>query len=145
MEIKGKILDNNNEPLYLANVTIINGSQSNKFGTVANDNGEFNLDSDIINENSQFKISYIGFKPQFYKASELQGRTIKLEEDVTGLEEVVITRPKDKPSNTNTSNKITLSQDNNIKQNLQKHKMTYAGLGVIVAVALIGLSIKKLK
>lgn len=140
MEIKGKILDNNNEPLYLANITIITGSQSNKFGTVANDNGEFNLDSDIINANSQFKISYQGFRPQFYKASELQGRTIKLEEDIIGLEEVVITRPKDKPKNT-----ITLSQDNNIKQHLKKHKMTYAGLGGILAIALIGISIKKLK
>jgi len=139
MEIKGKILDNTNEPLYLANITIITGSQTNKFGTVANENGEFNLDSDIISADSQFKISYQGFRPQFFRASELQGRTIKLEEDITGLEEVII-RPKDKPKNI-----ISKNQDNNIKQHLQKHKIVYAGLGGIVAIALIGLSIKKLK
>jgi hypothetical protein len=139
MEIKGKILDSTNEPLYLANITIITGSQINKFGTVANENGEFKLDSDIINADSQFKISYQGFRPQFYKASELQGRTIKLEEDIIGLDEVII-RPQDKPKNI-----IALSQDNNIKQHLQKHKIAYAGLGGIVAIALIGLSIKKLK
>ena len=139
MEIKGKILDSTNEPLYLANITIITGSQINKFGTVANENGEFKLDSDIISADSQFKISYQGFRPQFFRASELQGRTIKLEEDIIGLEEVVV-RPKDKPKNI-----IALSQDNNIKQHLQKHKIAYAGLGGIVAIALIGLSIKKLK
>ena len=139
MEISGKILDNTNEPLYLANITIITGSQTNKFGTVANENGDFNLDGDIINSDSQFKISYQGFRPQFFRASELQGRTIKLEEDITGLEEVII-RPKDKPKNI-----IVKNQDNNIKQHLQKHKIVYAGLGGIVAVALIAISIKKLK
>lgn len=139
MEIKGKILDSENEPLYLANITIITGSQINKFGTVANENGEFCLDSDIISADSQFKISYQGFKPQFFKASELQDRTIKLEEDIIGLEEVII-RPKDKPKNI-----IAKNQDNNIQQHFQKHKIVYAGLGGIVAIALIGLSIKKLK
>ena len=139
MDISGKILDNTNEPLYLTNITIITGSQANKFGTVANENGEFKLGNDIISADSQFKISYQGFRPQFFKASELQGRTIKLEEDIIGLEEVVI-RPKDKPKNI-----ITQNQDNNIKQHLKKHKIVYAGLGGIVAIALIGLSIKKLK
>jgi hypothetical protein len=139
MDISGKILDNTNEPLYLTNITIITGSQANKFGTIANENGEFKLGNDIISADSQFKISYQGFRPQFFKASELQGRTIKLEEDIIGLEEVVI-RPKDKPKNI-----ITQNQDNNIKQHLKKHKIVYAGLGGIVAIALIGLSIKKLK
>jgi hypothetical protein len=139
MEISGKILDNTNEPLYLTNITIINGGQANKFGTVANENGEFKLSNDIINADSQFKISYEGFKPQIFKASELQNKTIKLEEDIIGLKEVII-RPKDKPKNI-----IAQNQDNNIKQHLQKHKIAYAGLGGIVAIALIGLSIKKLK
>jgi len=139
MKISGKILDSTNEPLYLTNITIITGGQSNKFGTVANEDGEFNLDNDIINEDSQFKISYQGFRPQFFKADELQGKTIKLEEDTIELNEVIV-RPKDKPKNI-----ITKNQDNNIKQHLQKHKLVYAGLGGIVAIALIGISIKKLR
>ena len=71
MEISGKILDSSNQPLYLANITIVTGSQINKFGTIANEKGEFSLDNEIITPDSQFKISYLGFKPQFYKASEL--------------------------------------------------------------------------
>jgi hypothetical protein len=139
MEIKGKILDTSNEPLYLANITIVTGSQINKFGTIANENGEFSLSSDIISPSSQFKISYQGFKPQYYKASELQGKTIKLEEDSVLLDELVL-RPKDKPTNTSLA-----TQPSNIKQHFQKHKLVYAGLGGIVGLLLLLTSIKKLK
>ena len=139
MEISGKILDSTNEPLYLANVTITTGSQINKFGTSANADGEFKLSSDIISPDSQFKISYLGFKNQYYKASELQGKTIKLEEDSIGLDEVVI-RPRDKPTNTSVA-----TQPSNIKQHFQKHKLVYAGLGGIVGLLLLITSIKKLK
>lgn len=139
MEISGKILDSTNEPLYLANITIVTGSQINKFGTVANDKGEFSLENDIIKPDSQFRISYQGFKPQFYKASELQDKTIKLQEDTISLQEVVI-RPKDKPVTTTLAN-----QPSNIKQHLQKHKLAYAGLGGLVGLLLLLTSIKKLK
>jgi hypothetical protein len=139
MEISGKILDSTNEPLYLANITIVTGSQINKFGTVANESGEFSLDNDIISADSQFRISYQGFKPQYYKASELQGKTIKLEEDTILLGEVVV-RPKDKPKNVSVAN-----QPSNIKQHFQKHKLVYAGLGGIVGLLLLLTSIKKLK
>ena len=139
MEIKGKILDSTNQPLYLANITITTGSQINKFGTVANENGEFKLSSDIISPDSQFKISYVGFKPQFYKASELQGKTIKLEDDSIGLEEVIVFA-QGKPTNINALNKPS-----NIKQHFQKHKLVYAGLGGLVGLLLLITSIKKLK
>ena len=139
MEINGKILDATNQPLYLANITIVTGSQINKFGTVANENGEFKLSNDIISPDSQFKISYQGFKPQYYKASELQDKTIKLVEDTIQLEEVVI-RPQDKPNNINVA-----QQPSNIKQHFKKHKLVYAGLGGIVGLLLLLTSIKKLK
>jgi glycerophosphoryl diester phosphodiesterase len=79
-----------------------------------------------------------GFVNQ-YKASELQNKTIKLEEDSIGLDEVVI-RPKNKPKNTNLA-----TQPSNIKQHFQKHKLVYAGLGGIVGLLLLLTSIKKLK
>lgn len=139
MEIKGKILDNTKEPLYLANITIVTGSQINKFGTVANEKGEFSLSSDIISPDSQFRISYVGFRPQYYRASELQGKTITLEEDAIALNEVIV-RPKDKPINTTVAN-----QPSNIKLHLQKHKFAYAGLGLLVGLSLVAVSIKKLK
>jgi hypothetical protein len=140
MEIKGKVVDNTKEPLYLANITIVTGSQINKFGTVANENGEFSLSSDIISPDSQFRISYVGFRPQYYRASELQGKTITLEEDLTALDEVVITRPQDRPTNINIAN-----QPSNIKQHFQKHKVAYAGFGLLVGLLLVAVSIKKLK
>lgn len=138
MTISGTILDIANEPLHLANITIVTGSQTNKFGTTANENGGFELESDIIDDDSQFRISYIGFRPQYYKASELQGRTIKMEEDAIELDSVVIS-PKSKPTNKN------LSKPSNIKQYLQEHKTVYAGLGGVIGLALILISIKKLK
>ena len=95
--------------------------------------------SDIISPDSQFRISYQGFKPQYYKASELQGKTIKLEEDTVFLNEIVI-RPKDKPTNTSLATKPS-----NIKQHFTKHKLVYAGLGGIVGLLLLLTSIKKLK
>ena len=139
MEIKGKVVDNNKEPLYLANITIVTGSQINKFGTSANERGDFTLSSDIISPDSQFRISYQGFKPQYYRASELQGRTITLEEDTIALPELVLT-PKDKPKNTNIAN-----QPSNIKEHFQKHKFAYAGFGLLVGLLLVAVSIKKLK
>jgi len=138
MIISGKVLDIANEPLHLANITIVTGSQTNKFGTTANENGDFELQSDIIKDDSQFRISYLGFRPQYYKASELQGRLIKMEEDAVELDSVVIS-PKSKPTN------IKLSKPSNIKQYLQEHKEVYAGLGGVIGIALILISIKKLK
>jgi hypothetical protein len=139
MEIKGKVLDSTKEPLYLANITIVTGSQINKFGTSANGNGEFSLSSDIISPDSQFRISYQGFKPQYYRASELQGRTITLEEDTIALPELIL-RPQDRPKNINIAN-----QKSNIKQHFQKHKFTYDGFGLLVGLLLVAVSIKKLK
>jgi hypothetical protein len=139
MEISGKILDTTSQPLYLANITISNGSQANKLGAVANESGNFTLKNDLINSDSQFRISYQGFKPQFFKTSELQGKTIKLEEDTISLDEVII-RPQDKPTNTSVA-----SSKSNVKQYFQKHKMAFAGLGGIVGLLLLLTSIKKLK
>ena len=138
MIISGKVLDSEKEPLHLANITIVTGSQTNKFGTTANENGDFELESDIIDDDSQFRISYLGFRPQYYKASELQGRVIKMEEDAIELNSVVIS-PKSKPTNKK------LSKPSNIKQYLQEHKTVYAGLGGVIGIALILISIKKLK
>lgn len=138
MIISGKVLDSANEPLHLANITIVNGSQANKFGTTANENGDFQLDGEIIQDDSEFKISYAGFKPKYYKANQLQGNEIKMEEDSI-MENSVITSPKSKPTN------VKLSKPSNIKQHLQKHKKVYAVLGSVIGLAIILISIKKLK
>jgi hypothetical protein len=136
MKISGNVVDINDEPLQLANITITTGDLANKMGTKANLKGDFELENEIIDNDSQFKISYIGFKPQTYKASELQDKKIQLLEDTISLEDVSISNTKP------TSNKIKATV-NNVKENYNSHKLIYAGLGVVVAVALILMNLKK--
>ena len=136
MKISGKIMDSNNEPLHLANITIITGEYNNKKGTIAKEDGSFELESDFIEPDSEFKISYQGFKPQTYKASELQDKKIKMLEDATLLNEIFIS------NNRPTSNKAKQTI-NNVKDNFNQHKMIYAGLGGILGLALILMNIKK--
>jgi sensor c-di-GMP phosphodiesterase-like protein len=136
MKISGKIVDSNNEPLQLANVTIITGALKDKMGAVANEKGDFELENEIIDADSKFKISYQGFKSQEYKASELQNKKIKLLEEATILQDVVFNNTKP------TSNK-TKTTINNVKENFNQHKIIYAGLGGIVGLALILMNLKK--
>lgn len=139
MKINGKILDNKGEPLALANITIQNGVRAKKFGTSADLDGNFYLENEIIEPNSIFKISYVGFEPKELKASELNGKTIKLSESVEELEGVtIIGRPKSSFSLREPKiNKITL------QENLKKYKYVYAGLGAFAGALLIMKSIKK--
>lgn len=136
MKISGNIVDSSNIPLQLANITIITGSLANKMGTIANEKGDFQLDSDSIDADSQFRISYQGFKPQTYKASELQDKKIKLLEDATNLDEVVFNNTKP------TSNKAKIIV-NDVKDNFNQHKIIYAGLGGVLGLALIITNLKK--
>lgn len=136
MKISGNIVDSSNEPLQLANITIITGAYTNKMGTFANEKGDFVLENDSIEPNSQFKITYQGFKTQFYKASELQNKKIKMLEDATLLEEVIVGNTKP------TSNK-TKQTINNVKDNFNKHKLIYAILGGVLGLALILTHLKK--
>jgi hypothetical protein len=136
MKINGNIVDTNNQPLHLANITIIDGALANKMGTVANEKGDFTLENDIIEPDSKFRITYQGFKSQEYKASELQDKNIKLLDVATILDDVVFNNTKP------TSNK-TKTTINNVKDNFNSHKLIYAGLGGVVGLALILMNLKK--
>lgn len=134
MEISGKIIDMNGETLPMANITIVTGSQTNKFGTSTDNEGKFSLSSNIIEPDSQFKISYIGFNTKYFKASELQNKTITLSEDIETLNEVtVFGKPKVKP-------KVIASK---LKMHIKKNGLIYAGIGGLAGIALIITSIKK--
>jgi hypothetical protein len=134
MRIFGQVLDNNDEPMGLANITIVTGANINKLGTQADLDGKFILEDPNIESNSQFRISYIGYRPQYFKTTELQGRKVKLLEDIEALPELILTsggKPKDnieKQSNT-FKGKFT--------EHLTKHKFIYAGLGGLAGVLLI--------
>jgi len=145
MKIFGQVLDIDGLPMGLANITITTGDRAGKFGDEADIDGKFVIDDASIMPDSQFKISYLGYVPQFFKASELQGKKIKLKEDIFALPELVITtgggKPKDNTPKDNTP--VVESKKSKFVQHLQKHKFAYAGLGGLAGVLLIVRALKK--
>jgi hypothetical protein len=141
MKVFGQVLDIDGLPMSLANITITTGVNVNKFGDVADLDGNFVLEDASIAPDSQFKISYVGYIPQFFKASELQGRKIKLKEDIMALDEVVITSGGGKPKD-NTA-EVVVSKKGKFVQHLQDHKFIYAGLSGLAGVFLIVKALKK--
>jgi hypothetical protein len=142
MKIFGQVVDTNNEPMQLANITVvIDGKYTNK-GTSTNLDGNFVLEDASISPDSEFKISYVGYVSQFRKASELQGQKIKLAEDVEMLEEVIVTG-KPKPSKGSANSDQVKSSKQKFVQHLEKHKFVYAGLGGLAGILLIAKAFKK--
>jgi hypothetical protein len=146
MKIFGQVVDIDGLPMSLANITITTGAKAGLMHDEADLDGKFALDNPLITPDSKFKISYVGYVPQFFKASELQGRKIKLKEDIIALDEVVITsgggKPKDNTPKDNNSI-VVESKKNKFVQHLQKHKFAYAGLGGLAGILLIVKALKK--
>jgi hypothetical protein len=142
MKIFGQITDTNKEPMSLANITIITGVNANNMGTSSDLDGNFSFENKIISPDSQFKISYVGYLPQFFKASELQGRKIRLADDVEQLEEVIIKVGTKPSNNSKTGNQIASSKQKFV-QHLQEHKFVYAGLGGLSGILLIARAFKR--
>ena len=137
-KISGKILDIDNEPLIGANITLRSGAKSGRIGTVSDIDGNFSLESNEFSEEDLFEVSYVGFVKQSFKAKELNDKNVILKEAITELGDVVIMGTKPKQS-TNKKPK------NNLELHLNKNKYVYAGLGGLLGIALLFLSIKKLK
>ena len=140
MKIFGQVLDIDGLPMGLANVTIVSGDLANKVSDEADLDGNFVLENNSITPDSEFKISYVGFKPQFFKASQLQGKKIKLLEDNIILDEVIITSGG-KPKNNSTVG--AESSKNRFVQHLQDHKVIYAGIGALAGLFLIIRAVKR--
>jgi len=141
MKIFGQVLDVDGLPMSLANITITTGDKAGKFGDEADLDGNFVIDDASITPDSEFKISYIGYVPQFFKASELQGKKIKLKEDIFALDEVIITSGGGKPKGNYPQ--VVASKKNKFVQHLQDHKFIYAGLGGLAGILLIVRALKK--
>ena len=138
MKISGKVVDIDNVPLMGANITLRSGSKSGKVGTTTDFDGNFSLESDSLLGTDVFEVSYVGFTKQTFTANQLQDKKITLQESATKLDEIVITGTK--PTNVkNSETKSTLSA------NLSKNKYAYAGVSGLLGLALILISIKKLK
>lgn len=136
MKISGQVVDIDNVPLAGANITLRSGSKAGKVGANADFDGNFNLESDVFDQNDTFEVSYMGFVTQSFKANELQDRKVTLKESLNTLDEVVIVGTKPKKSSETKSKLMT---------NLSKNKYAYAGVGGLLGLALIFLSIKKIK
>jgi len=145
MKIFGQVLDIDGLPMSLANITITTGDKAGKIGDEADLDGNFVIDNNSITPDSEFKISYIGYIPQFFKASELQGRKIKLKEGIFVLDEVVITSVGGKPKDNsqNNTNQVVASTKRKFVKHLQDHKFAYAGLGSLAGILLIVRALKK--
>jgi hypothetical protein len=134
MKIEGKIIDSKGEALALANITIQDGIRASKLGTSADLDGNFYLENEVIEPDSVFMISYIGYEPQLLKASELDGNEVMLLDAMEQIEKIVV---MGRPSTASKKEKL------NFKEYLVKHKNVYAGLGALAGVLLIMKSIKK--
>lgn len=88
-KIEGKIVDFSKDiPLSYVNIGVINMSR----GTVTDEFGNFQLDCKDLPEDSQIRISMIGYKPQTFLIRELLGnyKKIKLERKLEVLDEIII-------------------------------------------------------
>lgn len=83
IEVKGTVLDKTfNEPVMGATIQIVGG----KTGAVTDLDGNFTI---TVEKGTKLTISYIGMKPQTLEAAPVMN--VVLEEDATGLNEVVVT------------------------------------------------------
>ena len=144
MKIFGQVLDTDNQPMGLANVVIVTEDKSNEIGEQADLDGNFVLDNELINSDTEFKISYIGYVPQIFKASELQGKKIKLKKEDEVIDDAVITiglngKPK------KNENKDLISYKGKFVEHLQKHRFIYGGIGALAGIILIVRAFKNKK
>ena len=144
MKIFGQVLDTHNQPMALANIVIVTEDKSNEIGEQTDLDGNFVLDNEMINSDSEFKVSYIGYISQIFKASELQGKKIKLKNedeviDNSVIELGVIGKPKNNESKELSSNK------GKFVEHLQKHRFIYGGIGALAGIILIVRAFKNKK
>lgn len=86
VSLSGKVTDANNNPIAGVSVRLRNSN----LGTTTNSNGVFNLT--VPEKTGVLELSSVGFKTQSVDVATIgAGFTLKMEEDIGGLEEVVVT------------------------------------------------------
>lgn len=83
-EIKGKVTDENGEPLIGVNISV----GGNSTGTITDFDGNFAIKAP---DNSTLKVSYIGYATQMVAVSKKDFYPITMKQDTELLEEVVVT------------------------------------------------------
>ncbi len=144
MKIFGQVLDSDNQPMALADIVITTGDEANKLGEQSDLDGNFVLENELINPDSVFKVSYMNYVPQFLKASELQGKKIKLLYDIELVDDSIVMKSGDgKPKNNDT--KTVSSKKGVFVDHLQKHRFIYGGIGALAGIILIVRAFKNKK
>lgn len=82
--IKGKVTDENGEPLIGVNVSVVGSST----GAITDFDGNFTINATV---NSTLKISYIGYVTQKVAVSQQEFYTVIMKPDTEQLDEVVVT------------------------------------------------------
>ena len=82
--VDGKVLDAQNQPLFGANIL----EKGTTNGTQTDFNGEFSIE--VANENAVLVVSYLGYATKEIAVGNQTNITITLQEDISGLDEVVV-------------------------------------------------------
>ena len=93
--IRGTVTDDQNEPLFGANVVAIHTPTGTKYGAISNEDGRFNLLNLRVGGPYEVTISYVGFKSQTDDDIHLSlGKTfnidVKLVSESQALDEVIV-------------------------------------------------------
>lgn len=86
--ITGNVKDNNNEPVVGVNVVEVDENGRFVSGTTTDFNGNFSFK--VTSEKAKIQVSFIGYKNQVLTVGNKTKFDIILEEESTGLEEVVV-------------------------------------------------------
>ncbi|SIQ57395.1 TonB-dependent receptor [Maribacter ulvicola] len=93
--IRGLVMDDQNQPLFGANIVAVHTPTGTKYGAITNEDGRFNLLNLRVGGPYRVEISYVGFKP--YKLTDVNlslGQTfnvdIKLASESQALDEVTV-------------------------------------------------------
>ncbi|SDR91019.1 outer membrane beta-barrel protein [Christiangramia echinicola] len=99
-ELKGQILNQNNEPVAFANVILLSAKDSTSVykGTISEDDGKFIIES-VKDSTYMLKVSFVGYAEHLQKLKvkgDTQIKPINLDESSDALDEVVVNarRPK---------------------------------------------------
>ena len=87
--IKGKVIDEENNPLPFASVTLLSNDSTFVAGTITDDNGAFLLD-DMSDAGRLVRFSYIGYSETLIPVDSLESGIIMLLPDSQILSEVVV-------------------------------------------------------
>lgn len=144
MKIFGQVLDSDNKPMSLANITIETEDKKNKLSEQADLDGNFVFENELITPDSQVEVTFYGYIPQKFKASEIQGKKIKLLLDVEILDENLVNSVLDGKPKNNIVKSISSNKDKFV-EHLQNHRFVYGGLGAIAGIVLIVRAFKNKK